>query len=72
MDYIGTMIPYKQLSLNEIFENRENKFENYKYTFLKMLGNAIEFDELIAPSFTFHVYTGIGCSRKYSSEGFLL
>ena len=65
------MIPHKQLSLNDIFANCEEKFEYEKSAFLTMLGNAIDFDELITPSFYRHFYIGIGRDRKYPLEAFL-
>lgn len=65
------MIPHKQLSLNEVLENCEEKFENNKPVFLELLGSTIDFDTLIAPTFYLHFYTGIGRSRKYPLEGFL-
>ena len=39
------MITYKQLTLAEIFEDFQNKFDNDKYQFLSLLGEAIDLDE---------------------------
>jgi len=35
------MIPYKQLSLADIFQDYQNKFDNNKYEFLELLENTI-------------------------------
>ena len=40
------MITYKQLTLAEIFEDCQNKFDNDKYQFLSLLDEAINLDEL--------------------------
>lgn len=65
------MIPHNQLSLNEVCEKCEEKFENDKPAFLTMLTDAIHFDEIVAPSFWLHFHRGIGRSREYPLEGFL-
>ena len=36
------MITYKQLTLAEIFEDCQNKFDNDKYQFLSLLDEAID------------------------------
>ena len=41
------MITYKQLTLAEIFEDCQNKFDNDKYQFLSLLDEAIDLDEII-------------------------
>ena len=41
------MITYKQLTLAEIFENCQNKFDNDKYQFLSLLDEAINLDEIL-------------------------
>ena len=41
------MITYKQLTLAEIFEDCQNKFDNYKYQFLSLLDEAINLDEIV-------------------------
>lgn len=63
------MITYKQLTLAEIFENCQNKFDNDKYRFLALLDEAIDLDEIVPVSFVshFHARTGrpasINCIR---------
>jgi len=54
------MIPYKQLSLADIFSDCQNKFDNDKYHFLSLLDETIDFDEIVPPSFVshFHALTG--------------
>ena len=39
------MIPYKQLTLAEVFEDCQNKFDNDKYQFLSLLDQTINLDE---------------------------
>lgn len=48
------MIPYKQLSLPDIFTDCQNKFENDKYEFLSILIETINLDEIVPVSFVFH------------------
>ena len=38
------MIPYKQLSLADIFTDCQNNFDNDKYAFLELLENTINLD----------------------------
>jgi hypothetical protein len=45
------MIPYKQLSLAEIFQECQEKFNEDKYSFLSLLEQNINLDELIPISF---------------------
>ena len=40
------MITHKQLTLAEVFENCQNKFDNDKYQFLSLLDEAINIDEI--------------------------
>ena len=40
------MIPYKQLTLAEIFEDCQNKFDNDKYQFLSLLHQTINLMKL--------------------------
>ena len=42
------MITYKQLTLAEIFEDCQNKFDNDKYQFLSLLDEAINLDEIVS------------------------
>ncbi len=50
------MIPYKQLSLADIFSDCHEKFENDKPAFLSLLETHIDIDELIPISFRNHFY----------------
>ncbi len=44
------MIPYKQLTLAEVFEDCQNKFDNDKYQFLSLLDQTINLDEIVPVS----------------------
>ena len=48
------MIPYKQLSLADIFTDCQNKFDNDKYEFLSILDETINLDEIVPVSFVSH------------------
>lgn len=54
------MIPYKQLSLADVFQDCQNKFDNDKYQFLSLLDETINLDEIVPLSFIthFHALTG--------------
>ena len=65
------MIPYKQLSLADIFQDCQNKFDNDKPAFLSLLENHIDIDEFIPISFRNHFYASTGRSRKYPLQAFL-
>lgn len=60
------MIPHKQLSLADIFADCQNKFENDKPTFLSLLEQHIDLDEIVPVSFRNHFYASTGRTRKYS------
>lgn len=45
------MIPYKQLSLADIYADCQDKFENDKPAFLSLLETNIDLDEIIPLSF---------------------
>ena len=59
------MITYKQLTLAEIFEDCQNKFNNDKYQFLSILEKAIDLDKIVPASFISNFYTSTGRPRKY-------
>ena len=59
------MITYKQLTLAEIFEDCQNKFDNDKYQFLSLLDEAIDLDEIVPVSFISHFYASTGRPRKH-------
>ena len=65
------MIPYKQLSLAEIFQDCQEKFEDDKYSFLTLLEQNINLDELIPISFRNHFYASTGRHRKYHLDSFV-
>lgn len=65
------MIPYKQLSLAEIYSDCTNFFENDKYHFLSLLENNINLDEFISVSFRTHFYSSTGRRRKFHLKAFL-
>ncbi|MDD2494339.1 MAG: ISNCY family transposase, partial [Tissierellia bacterium] len=59
------MIPYKQLSLAEIFSDCQEKFENDKPQFLSLLENTININKFIPIPFRNHFYASTGRPRKY-------
>ena len=65
------MIPYKQLSLADIFSDCHEKFGNDKPAFLSLLETHIDIDELIPISFRNHFYASTGRTRKYPLQAFL-
>lgn len=50
------MITYKQLSLNDIFRDCQEKFDSDKPEFLSLLEQHIDIDEIIPVSFYNHFY----------------
>ena len=48
------MIPYKQLSFPDIFQDCQEKFENDKPAFLSLLEEHIDMNEIIPLSFRNH------------------
>ena len=65
------MIPYKQLSLADIFTDCQNKFENDKPAFLSLLEEHIDIDEIIPVTFRNHFYASTGRTRKYPLQALL-
>jgi len=65
------MIPYKQLSLADIYADCQDKFENDKPAFLSLLENHIDLDEIIPISFRNLFYASTGRSRKYPLHAML-
>jgi hypothetical protein len=59
------MITHKQLSLEDIFSDCKEIFENDKYQFLSLLENTINIYEFIPISFRNHFYSSTGRPRKY-------
>ncbi len=60
------MIPYKQLSLADIFTDCQNKLIEDKPAFLELLESNISLDEIVPVSFRNHFYASTGRTRKYS------
>ena len=65
------MIPQKQLSLADFFEDCQNIFENDKPEFLSLLENHIDIDEIIPVTFYNRFYASTGRSRKYPLRALL-
>ena len=59
------MIPQKQLTLADIFEDCKDIYESDKPQFLTLLENHIDLDEIIPVSFRNHYYASTGRNRKY-------
>ena len=59
------MIPYKQLSLADIFTDYQHKFDNDKYEFLSILDETINLDEIVPVSFVSHFHAATGRPRKH-------
>ena len=59
------MIPYKQLSLADIFTDCQNKFANDKYEFLSILDETINLDEIVPFSFISHFHDVTGRPRRH-------
>jgi hypothetical protein len=65
------MIPQKQLSLADVYENCKNIFESDKPKFLSILEEYISLDDLIPSSFVFNFYAQTGRPRDYSLHSML-
>ena len=65
------MIPYKQLSMEDILQDCQDKFNNDKPAFLSLLEQHIDMDEIIPLSFRNHFYASTGRTRKYPLKAFL-
>lgn len=59
------MITYKQLTLAEVFDDCQNKFDNDKYQFLSLLDQTIDLDEIVPVSFVTHFHASTGRPRKH-------
>ena len=66
------MIPHKQLTLAEVFDDCQNKFDNDKYQFLQLLDEAINLDEIVPVSFVSHFHARTGRPRKHQLYPMLL
>jgi len=56
---------HKQLSLADIFSDRQDKFDNDKYHFLSPLDETINLDEIVPPSFGSHFHALTGRPRTH-------
>ena len=65
------MIPQKQLSLADIFEDCKEIYESDKPHFLTLLENHIDLDEIIPITFHNHFYSSTSRTRKYSLKSLL-
>ena len=65
------MIPQKQLSLADIFEDCKEIYESDKPHFLTLLENHINLDEIVPISFYNHYYASTGRNRKYPLNAML-
>ena len=65
------MIPQKQLTLADIFEDCKNIYESDKPHFLTLLENHIDLDEIVPISFRRHYYASTGRNRKYPLNAML-
>ncbi|NBH29201.1 transposase [Lachnospiraceae bacterium] len=65
------MIPYNQLSLEDIFSDCQEIYESDKPQFLSLLQQHIDLDEIVPASFRKHFYARTGRSRKYPLNAFL-
>lgn len=59
------MITHKQLTLAEVFDDCQNKFDNDKYQFLHLLDESINLDDIVPVSFVTHFHASTGRPRKY-------
>ena len=66
-----SMIPQKQLSLADIFEDCKEIYESDKPQFLTLLENHIDLDEIVPISFYNHYYASTGRNRKYPLNAML-
>ena len=65
------MIPQKQLSLADIFEDCKEIYESDKPHFLTLLENRINLDEIVPISFYNLYYASTGRNRKYPLNAML-
>lgn len=65
------MIPYKQLSVADIFQDCQDIFDHDKPAFLSLIESHIDLDEFIPLSFYNHFYASTGRARKYPLKAIL-
>jgi len=61
-----SIIPHKQLTLADIYDDCQEVFENDKPAFLTLLANHIDLDKIVPFTFNNHFYSSTGRPRKYS------
>lgn len=61
-----SIIPHKQLTLADIFEDCQEMFENDKPSFLTLLASHINLDEIVPSTFSLHFSASTGRPRKYT------
>lgn len=66
------MIPYKQLSLTDIYSDCKTFFDSDKPKFFSLLEDTINLDEFIPISFYHHFYASTGRPRDYKLHAMLL
>lgn len=66
------MIKSKQQSLNDVYTDCLESFDNDKPKFLSMLEEHLDIDALIPLSFRMHFNKHIGRPREYLLSGFIL
>ena len=66
------MIPYKQLSLADIYSDCQDKLENDKPAFLSLLENHIDLDEIIPISFRNHFLEMLHLTQHFCIVSYLL
>ena len=59
------MIPHRQLTLAEVFDDCQNNFNNDKYQFLTLFDQTIHLDEIVPVSFVTHFHASTGRPRKH-------
>ena len=65
------MLPHKQLSLADIYEDCRNKFDEDKPAFLSLLESHIDLDVIVPVSFKHNFYASTGRTRKYPLHAML-
>ena len=65
------MITYNQLSLADILQDCQEKFDDDKPAFLQMLEEHIALDDIIPQSFYNHYYSSTGRPRDYPLSAML-
>ncbi len=61
------MITHKQVTLADIFEDCQNKFNNDKYQFLTLFDEAIHLDEIVLVSFVSHFHARTRRPRNHQT-----